>query len=129
MRYRDSIFASLLKPISRPGFKAIAAAHDGDAYDKTFTSWDHLLALIFAQLGAVDSLRGIASAWNANAHHHYHLGSGPIARSTLADANRRRPPAVFADTFEALSTLAEPPVASGGQERAAPDRRHADPAG
>lgn len=106
MRYRDSIFASLLKPLSRPGFNVIVAAHDGDAYDKTFSSWDQLVSLIFAQLGSVSSLRGIVSAWNANAHHHHHLGSGPIARSTFADANCRRPPAVFAETFAMLSGLA-----------------------
>lgn len=106
MRYRDSIFASLLKPLSRHRFEAIVARHDGDAYDKSFGGWDHLVALIFAQLCSANSLRGIASAWNANAHHHYHLGSGPIARSTLADANHRRPPAVFAEAFEALSGLA-----------------------
>jgi putative transposase len=107
MRYRDSIFSSLLKPISRRRFKAIVEAHHGDAYDKSFTSWDHLLALIFAQLGATSSLRGLERSWNANAHQHYHLGSGPIARSTLADANHRRPPAVFAETFAMLSGLAD----------------------
>lgn len=107
MRYRDSIFASLLKPISRRRFKASVAAHGADAYDKRFSSWDHLLALIHAQLGGGTSLRGIASTWNANAHHHYHLGARPIARSTFADANHRRPPAVFAETFAALSRLAD----------------------
>lgn len=106
MRYRDSIFVSLLKPISRSAFEAAVAAHDGDAYDKSFSSWDHLVALIFAQLGGAGSLRGIAAAWNAHAHHHCHLGSGPIARSTLADANHRRPPAVFAEAFAMLSGLA-----------------------
>jgi putative transposase len=106
MRYRDSIFASLLKPISRPGFKATVARHDADAYAKSFSSWDHLVTLIFAQLASADSLRGLAAAWNANAHHHYHLGSGPMARSTFAEANHRRPPAVFAETFEVLSGLA-----------------------
>ncbi len=46
----DSIFGSLLKPIDRRQFQAIVDGYDGDAYDKTFKSWDHLVALIFAQL-------------------------------------------------------------------------------
>ena len=72
---------------------------DGDAYDKTFGSWSHLVALIYAQLGGLCSLRGLEASWNANAHHHYHLGVGQLARSTLSDANERRPPSIFAETF------------------------------
>jgi NaMN:DMB phosphoribosyltransferase len=44
------------------------------------------VALVFAQLNATTSLRGLVSAWNAHAHHHYHLETGQMARSTLADA-------------------------------------------
>lgn len=106
MHYRNSIFASLLKPISRRRFAASVARHDGNAYDKEFESWDHLVALVFAQLAGVDGLRGLEAVWNANAHHHYHLGVGRLARSTLSDANRRRPVAVFAETFAGLSGLA-----------------------
>jgi IS4 transposase len=116
MRYRDSIFASLLKPVCRRRFRAIVDAHNGDAYDKSFDSWDHLIALIYAQLSSANSLRGLESGWNANAHHHYHLGSGPLARSTLADANRRRPPEVFAETFAQLSELTGRRLHREGQE-------------
>jgi putative transposase len=59
--------------------------------------------LAFAQLGTADSLRGVVAGWNAQAHHHYHLGVGPLARSTLSDANARRPPELFAATFAMLS--------------------------
>jgi len=103
MRYRDSIFASLLKPIPRRWFGSVVESCEADAYDKSFDSWDHLVALIFAQLGAADSLRGVVTGWNAQAHHHYHLGVGPLARSTLSDANVRRPPELFAATFAMLS--------------------------
>ncbi len=102
MRYLNSIFVSLLKPVDRRRFRAIVERCDGDAYDKSFKSWNHLVALIFAQLGHADSLRGLEAGFNANAHHHYHLGVGPLSRSTLSDANARRPPAVFAQTFAML---------------------------
>jgi putative transposase len=107
MRCLDSIFGSLLKPLDRRQFRAIVRRHDADAYDKSFKSWDHLVALIFAQLSHIDSLRGLELAFNANAQHHYHLNVGKLARTTLSDANKRRPVGVFADTFTMLSQLAD----------------------
>jgi putative transposase len=99
MRFSPSIFGKLVEVINRRQFQAIVDRHAGDAYDKSFKSWDHLMALVFAQLGAVCGLRGLVAAWNANSQHHYHLGSGPLKRSTLSDANERRPVAVFAEVF------------------------------
>jgi putative transposase len=95
--------SKLLEPIDRRQFAAIVARRDGDAYDKSFRSWDHLAALIYAQLSDLDSLRGLEAGWNANPQHHYHLGAGRLSRSTLADANRRRPTTVFADVFALLA--------------------------
>lgn len=107
MRHLDSIFGNLLKPIDRRQFRGIVQRHDGDAYDKSFKSWDHLVALIFAQLSHTDTLRGLELAFNANAQHHYHLNVGKLARTTLSDANKRRPVGVFANTFTMLSPLAD----------------------
>jgi IS4 transposase len=103
MRFTSSILSKLVEPINRRQFDAAVADHAGDAYDKSFHSWEHLVALIFAQFSAADSLRGLAASWNANSQHHYHLASGPLKRSTLSDANKRRPVAVFADTFGAIA--------------------------
>ena len=116
MRYSDSILGNLLKPISRRWFDALVDRHAGNAYDKKFGSWDHLVALVYAQLGGIESLRALEAAWNANAHHHYHLGVGPLARSTLADANARRPLAIFAETFAKLSGLADRLMRREGEE-------------
>ncbi len=107
MRFCDSIFGKLLKPVSRVQLAATVSRHDGNAYDKTFKSWDHMVALVFAQLAGLDSLRALEAIWNANSHHHYHLGVGKLARTTLSDANVRRPVAIFAETFERLSALAD----------------------
>ena len=116
MRHVNSIFVSLLKPIDRRRFRAIVERCDGDAYDKSFKSWDHMVALIFAQFSRADGLRGLESGFNANAHHHYHLGVGRLSRSTLSDANARRPVAVFAQTFAMLSELADRRTRDEGAE-------------
>jgi putative transposase len=89
MRFTPSIFGKLLEPIRRRQFDTLVARHAGDAYVKAFPSWNHLLALVYAQFAAAVSLRGLEAGWNANRQHHYHLGSGPLVRSTLCDANKR----------------------------------------
>ena len=107
MRYSDSILGTILEPISRRWFDRLVEREDANAYDKTFDSWSHLVALIYGQLSGLCSLRGLAASWNANAHHHYHLGVSKLARSTLSDANERRPPSIFQETFSQLSGLAD----------------------
>ena len=116
MRFISSIFGKLLEGINRRQFQAIVDRHEGDAYDKRFRSWDHLVALIFAQFSAAGSLRGLEAGWNAQSQHHYHLGSGPLLRSTLSDANRRRPVAVFAETFSRVAAQLDRRTRQDGQE-------------
>jgi putative transposase len=103
MRFTPSIFGKLLEPIDRRQFQTIVARHHGDAYDKSFKSREHPVSLIFAQFSAASSLRGLEASWNANSQHHYHLAGGALMRSTLADANKRRPVAVFAETFASMA--------------------------
>jgi len=106
VRHHDTVLGSLLKAVSRRRFGSSVQRHDGDRYVKGFSSWDHLVTLVFAQLGGLSSLRQVETIWNVQAVHHYHLGSGPVSRSTLSDANRRRPSAIFAETFADLTALA-----------------------
>ena len=63
MRFRDSIFGRLLEPINRRQFQTVVDDQDGDAYDKSFKSWDHLVALIYAQLSGADGLRGLVAGF------------------------------------------------------------------
>src|SRR5258708_12901361 len=53
MRYSDSIFASLLKPIPRRWFRATVERHGGAAPDNAFRGWDHLVQLLFLHLSAL----------------------------------------------------------------------------
>ena len=116
MRYSDSTLGLILKPISRRWFDRLVERENANAYDKKFDSWSHLVALIYAQLSGLCSLRGLTAMWNANAHHHYHLGVSKLARSTLSDANERRRPSIFQETFSHLSGLADRQVRKEGAE-------------
>ena len=116
MRFASSIFGQLLEVIDRRQFQRIVDRHACDAYDKSFKSWDHLVALIYAQFCSSPSLRGLEAGWNANSQHHYHLGSGPLTRSTLSDANKRRPVAVFAETFNLVASLLDRHTRREGQQ-------------
>ena len=116
MRFSDSIIASLFKPINRKQFQQIVDRHDGDAYDKSFKSWDHLVALSYAQLSGIEGLRALEAAFNANPQHHYHLGTGKLSRSTLADANARRPVGIFAEVFARLVETADRRIRREGLE-------------
>lgn len=116
MQFVDTIFATLLKPIDRRQFRAIVEEHDGDAYYKTFKSWDHLTVLVFAQLHRASGLRGLEAAFNANAQHHYHLHVGELSRSTVSDANAKRPVGVFADTFAMLASKVDRQTRRDGTE-------------
>lgn len=116
MHFRNSIFSKLLNPIDRRWFATVVERFNADAYVKSFTSWDHLVALIYAQLSHADGLRALVTSFNANRNHHYHLGVDELARSTLSDANACRPPEVFAATFAMLADMADRQTRRDGGE-------------
>lgn len=106
MRFVPTIFSQLVEPLDRRRFEAIVKRWNADAYDKSFRSWEHLMVLIHAQFTGATSLRALEAGWNANANGHYHLRCEAVARSTLADANARRPVEAFAEVLTMVAGLA-----------------------
>lgn len=96
--YSITTFQNLLKGIPRSTFDLLVKRHDADKYCKKFRHWDHLVAMLYAQLSGSTGLRSLESGFNSHAAHHYHLGTSKIKKSTLADANERRSDQVFSDT-------------------------------
>lgn len=93
--YRDTRFGALLKGLSRPTFRQLVRRFEADKHCKGFSSWQHLIAMLYAQLSGAGSLREIETGFNARPLQHYHLGVGAIRRSTLSDANATRTPELF----------------------------------
>ena len=117
MRFSNSIFVQLLKPINRRQFTEIVERHDGNAYDKSFKSWEHLVTLLYAQFTCTGGLRGLTESWNASPQHHYHLGTHVrLKRSTVSDANERRPVAVFTDAFGLVASQLDTTTRREGKE-------------
>jgi len=100
------VMSQLLSLIPRSLVKELAEKHQADRYCKRFFSHDHLVAMLYTSLSGCESLRELICGMQVNQHRLLHLGllSTPC-RSTLADANTRRPEAFFGELFHRLHRL------------------------
>lgn len=105
--YRISRMQELLKGIPRGAFDRLVSKHQANKHSKGFGCWDQLVAMMYAQLSGVGSLRELAAGFNSQRAHHYHLGTSEIRRSTLAEANAKRSSAVFEELASSLLAQAE----------------------
>jgi putative transposase len=104
--YRNTRFGELLKALPRNTFRGCVEQHQSDKYNKGFSTWDHMIGMMYAQLSGSRSLRELEVGYNSLATHHYHLDCGPIKRSTLSDANANRDASVFESFCESLMARA-----------------------
>lgn len=80
-----------------------AKKHNSDRYTKKFTTYDHLVTMMFAVISGCSSLREVTSIMLACEGRINHLGLKDFPkRSTLSDANKRRGAGVFADIYAGL---------------------------
>jgi len=104
--YRISRFHQIMKALPRGTFDRVVQTHQADKHSKGFGCWDQLLAMVYAQLSGASSLRVLETGFNSQRTQHYHLGTSPIRRSTLAEANGRRNIEVFAEAAKLLMSQA-----------------------
>jgi Transposase DDE domain/Domain of unknown function (DUF4372) len=102
VRHRNSVFHDLLKLVPWTVFDGLVGEHGSDEGTRSFTSRQHLTALLFAQLSGALSLREIEAAMTSHQGRLYHCGALAPKRSTFADANRNRDFQVFSGLFEAM---------------------------
>ncbi len=94
------IFNQLIKFIDKSEIRKIAKKHGSERYVKKFTTYDHLIVMLFVSLEGYNSIREIILGLLANAHKLSHLGlSYLVKRSTFSDANKRRSSKVFGDIY------------------------------
>ena len=105
--FRISRIQEVMQALPRSTFERWVDVHQADKYSKGFTSWDQLVAMVYAQVAGVSGLRELEAGFNSQRTHHYHLGTKQIRRSTLSDANANpRKLGVFTEAVEALMSQA-----------------------
>jgi hypothetical protein len=94
MRFTPSIFGKLLEPIKRRRFDTLVARHAGNAYVKSFPSW------IICSRQPARPGSGLERPSPAS------LPSGrrPAGALDPVDAKKRRPVAIFAETFSRVAS-------------------------
>jgi|688.fasta_scaffold381825_2 hypothetical protein len=99
---KHNTFREILKLLDKGSIKKFISKHESDKHNKGFTTWKHLVTMIFSKLSDCRSLRDLEIRFNTNKKIQLSLKSGMLRRSTLSDANRNRSSDVFRDIANEL---------------------------
>ena len=97
------MYNQVIKLLDKSNILQISRELGGERYTKHFNVWIHLVVMLYAVIKRFDSLREITTSLLADTKKLAHLGiMFKISRSTLADANKRRPEAIFETIYRDL---------------------------
>jgi hypothetical protein len=104
MAHGHTILAQVLKMTPRSHIESLDKEHGTGRRSRVLSRWSQFGALVFAQLAGRHSLRDVVHCMAAQAEALAPLGLTPPKRSTLAEANNRRPATLYHTLFLTLYT-------------------------
>jgi len=115
------MFGQLISLIDKSKVLGFSREKGGERYVKHFDAWQHLVVMLYAVIKRFDSLREITDSMFPEARKLSHLGIGMMPRrSTLSDANARRPQDVFESTYRDLYATYKGELSSDSRKRQVP---------
>ncbi len=116
------VYSQVIKLLDKAKIQQISLETLGsERYVKRLTGWNHLIIMLFGILKHFDSLRELEIGMKAETRKLSHLGLNYLVRrSTLAEANQRRPQEFFAKVYASLLERYSPFLAdsrSAGNEK------------
>ena len=98
-----SLFAQIIRLLPRPMIKKLSTEYLVDKYSKHFSSWQHLVSMIFSQFSGCISLREISNGLRSATGNLNHLGirTAP-SKSNLSYQNEHRNSDFFRACYYAL---------------------------
>ena len=107
MAYRATVFAQVLQHISKLRFDKIVERHRGDYRVRRLRCWTWFGSLLFGQLTGHNSIRSIEKSFRCWQTGLKTMGFSQVCRSTLAEANERRPTGILEDLFYEVLQVAQ----------------------
>lgn len=102
MAHNNTIFAQLLKMVSRHEFESLANAHHEGQKLRKINRWSQFVALALGQLSQRISLRDICNNLTVQCAKLYHLGCVKVSRSSLSRVNEKQPYTLFEALFHRM---------------------------
>jgi putative transposase len=102
MAHHNTVFAQLLKFVSRHEFEKLAKRHHFGQKLRSINRWSQFVCLCLGQLSGRLSLRDIESNMKAQASRLFHLGARPVARTSLSRLNQKQPYTLYEALFGKL---------------------------
>ncbi len=107
MRHHNTVFHAVLKLVPWAVLDRLVVEAKANKKVRRLTTQQQFIILLYAQLAGSESLRAIEAGLASHASKLYHLGAGEVSRSTLSEANARRPCAVFTGLLAELMRRCE----------------------
>src|SRR5574344_33548 len=115
------LYGQVINLLDKSKIFQISCKNGGERYTKRFNVWIHFVVMLYAVIMRFDSLREITASLLAETHKLAHLGiTFKIGRSTLADANKRRPEAIFEAIYRDLYATYRTVLSSDSRSRKTP---------
>ena len=103
MNKGQTIFSQVIDFLPQKKFRQCVNRYNGNYRVRSFTCYDQLICMAFAQLTYRESLRDIECCLRAMREKLYHIGiRGKVSRNTLAKANETRDWRIYSDFAQIL---------------------------
>ena len=114
-------FGQLISLLDKSKILKISREVGGERYVKKFDAWQHMVIMLYAIIKRFDSLREISDSMFPEARKLAHIGVRVMPRrSTLSDANARRPEKVFEAAYKDLYSSFHNELSSDSRKRQNP---------
>ena len=115
------MYGQLISLLDKHEILKFSREKKGERYVKHFDAYQHLVVMLYAVIKRFDSLREITDSMFPEARKLAHLGINMMPRrSTLSDANARRPETVFESTYRSLYARYKDELSSDSRKRQVP---------